>query len=182
FERVERRPVVSVVVSSANPQKDWVPSRYAAVVDALASDFRATVLLVGGPAAREQAAAAAVVAAARSAPRWELADSVRRVTWLIQGSDLVISPDTGPLHIAHALGVPVIGLYGHTNPHRTGPYCRFLDLVIDRYTDAHEAPDPSRTEPRHGRMERIAVQDVLEKVEYALRRYGAHAQRRPEHV
>ncbi|MBI4539823.1 MAG: glycosyltransferase family 9 protein [Gemmatimonadetes bacterium] len=172
FARIDRQPVVSVAVSSANPKKDWVPERYGHVVDALAADFGATVLLIGGPAARERAAAAAVMEAARTPPRWELGDSVRRLIGLIAGSDLVISPDTGPLHIAHALEVPVVGLYGHTNPWRTGPYLRYRDLIIDRYTNADEAPDPSRTEPRHGRMERIQVADVLDKVERRFRGYG----------
>lgn len=172
FAGIERRPVIAVVLSSANPSKDWFPDRYARVVDALAADFDATVLLLGGPSARERAAADQVVALARSSPRRELGDSVRRLIWLLDGSDVVISPDTGPLHIAHALRVPVIGLYGHTNPWRLGPYRWFHDLVIDRYTDPGEAPDPGRTEPRHGRMERIGVDDVLEKVGYALAHYG----------
>lgn len=172
FARVERRPVISVAVSSANPKKDWMPERYARVADALAGDFGATVLLVGGPGEREQAAARAVTASSRTSPRWELGEGVRRLIWLVGGSDLLVSPDTGPLHIAHALAVPVIGLYGHTNPLRTGPYLRFRDLVIDRYTDPGEQPDPSRSEPRHGRMERITVEDVLEKVDDAIRRYG----------
>lgn len=172
FAAIHRRPVVALVLASSNPAKDWLPERCARVADALATDFGATVLLVGGPGAREQEAATTVTALARSAPRRELGDSVRRLIWLLDGSDLVISPDTGPLHIAHALRVPVIGLYGHTNPWRLGPYRWFHDLVIDRYTDPGETPDPSRTEPRHARMELIRVDDVLEKVQLALARYG----------
>ena len=43
----------------------------------------------------------------------------------------VISPDTGPFHLAVALGVPSVGLYGHTDPARVGPGRRFLELVVD---------------------------------------------------
>jgi heptosyltransferase I len=90
---------------------------------------------------------------------------------MLEGSRLVVAPDTGPVHIARALDVPVIGLYGHTNPWRVGPYRAYQDLWVDRYTDPGEAPDPSRFDPKHGRMEQITVNDVLERVERAQRSY-----------
>jgi heptosyltransferase I len=91
--------------------------------------------------------------------------------WTVGGCDLLVSPDSGPLHLAHALGVPVVGLYGHTNPARVGPYSRFHDLVVDAYHDPEEAPDPTETVARSGRMDRIAVTDVLERVDRAFTLY-----------
>jgi heptosyltransferase I len=91
--------------------------------------------------------------------------------WTVDGCDLLVSPDSGPLHVAHALGVPVVGLYGHTNPARVGPYSRFRDLVVDAYHDDGEVPDPARKNEREGRMDRITVSDVLERVEWAFDRY-----------
>jgi heptosyltransferase I len=88
---------------------------------------------------------------------------------MLEGSRLVVAPDTGPVHIARALDVPVIGLYGHTNPWRVGPYRAYQDLWVDRYTDPGEEPDPTRSDPKHGRMEQITVNDVLERVERARR-------------
>lgn len=70
-----------------------------------------------------------------------------------------------------ALGVPVVGLFGHTNPWRVGPWWEFRDLVVDRYTEPGAAPDPMAYLPRDGRMEAIPVADVLEKVELARCRY-----------
>ena len=84
----------------------------------------------------------------------------------------MIAPDTGPDHLARALEVPAIGLYGHTNPHRVGPYRMYHDLWVDRYTEPGEKPDPSRFEPRYGRMEEISVADVLERVDRSQERYG----------
>ncbi len=83
----------------------------------------------------------------------------------------MVAPDTGPLHVAHALGVPVVGLFGHTNPWRVGPWRRFRELVVDRYTDPDDAPDPSAYLPKDHRMEAITVEDVLEKVELARCRH-----------
>jgi heptosyltransferase I len=83
----------------------------------------------------------------------------------------VVAPDTGPLHIAHALEVPVVGLFAHTNPWRVGPYRRYRDLVVDRYTEPGAEPDPSAYHPKDHRMDAITVGDVLERVELARRRY-----------
>jgi len=48
--------------------------------------------------------------------------SLRELAWLLQHAKLVIGSDTGPLHLAAALGTPVVGIYGPTNPLRNGPY------------------------------------------------------------
>ncbi|MCG6988298.1 MAG: glycosyltransferase family 9 protein [Gemmatimonadetes bacterium] len=165
------RPVVSLVVGSANPKKDWPPERYARLADALASDFGLGVLLLGGPSRRERRAADVVLRLASSRPVDCLGDSVRRLMWLVAGSRLVVAPDTGPLHIAHALDVPVIGLFAHTNPWRVGPWRRYTDLVVDRYTEPGDARDASAYLPKDDRMDRITVDDVLAKVEVARSRY-----------
>ena len=167
------RPVAAVVPASAQARKDWLPGRYAAVVDALERDFGFRVVLIGGPGEREQRLAREISSLASTEPVWALGDGIRRLLWLIGGSSLMIAPDTGPLHIARAFDVPVIGLYGHTNPWRVGPYRKYEDLWVDRYTDEGDDPDPSDRTPKRGRMETITVDDVLERVQRAVDRYGA---------
>lgn len=171
FRQFGGRPVAAIVPASANPRKDWFADRFARVADALHADFGYTVMLAGGPGERETRVAREIVERSRTAPVWALGDGVRRLLWLLGGSQLVIAPDTGPVHISRALEVPVIGLYGHTNPWRVGPYRRYEDLWIDRYTNDGEPPDPSRFDPRDGRMELIGSEDVLERVERARARY-----------
>ena len=141
-------PVATIVPASANAKKDWPAERWARVADALAHDFGFRVVLAGGPGEREQRIARDIVAAASTKPVWALGDSIRRLAWIVAGSSLVLAPDTGPVHIARAFEVPVIGLYGHTNPWRVGPYRRYQELWVDAYTDAGEAPDPSRFDPK----------------------------------
>lgn len=162
---------VGVVVGTANPAKDWPADRYPALVDALIEDLGYRVFLLGGPSARERAVARRVVDRVRHEPTWALTDTVRKLMWRIRGMDLVISPDTGPVHIARAMEVPVVGLYGHSNPWRVGPYRAYEDLIVDRYTEPGRTPDPARYDPRTGRMEEITVDDVLEKVRRARSRY-----------
>jgi heptosyltransferase I len=164
-------PIASLVLGSANPKKDWPPERYAELADALTEEHGFRVLLLGGPSARERAAADTVLARARTGPADGLCDSVRALMGRIAGSALVVAPDTGPLHVAHALGVPVVGLFAHTNPWRVGPWSRFRDLIVDRYTEPGADPDPAGYLPRDDRMDTITVNDVLERVEVARSTY-----------
>ena len=162
------QPVVAVVPASANPKKDWLPDRFARVIDALSSDFAVRPIVVGGPSARERELVQQIRASADTSFPVELNDDVRRMMWLIGGSSLVIAPDTGPVHLARAFGLPVIGLYGHTNPWRVGPYRRYEDLWVDRYTEPGAGADPSNATPKLGRMELITVDDVLSRVQRAF--------------
>jgi heptosyltransferase I len=170
FAPLDGAPVAVIVPASANRKKDWFAQGWAAVADALHErGFR--VVLAGGPGARETAIARRIVEAAVQPPVWGLGDGVRRLLWLLGGARLVLAPDTGPVHIARALDVPVIGLYGHTNPWRVGPYRAYEDLWVDTYTDAGEGRDASTADARLGRMERITVDDVLARVDRAVREY-----------
>lgn len=166
------RPVATIVPASANAKKDWPAERWAAVADALANDFGYAVVLAGGPGEREQRIAREIVERSSAPLNWALGDSIRRLTWILAGSSLVLAPDTGPVHIARAFDVPTIGLYGHTNPWRVGPWQKYQDLWVDRYTEPGEAPDPSNFMPKLGRMEQITVADVVEKIARATERYA----------
>ena len=171
FATLADGPVAGLVLATANPKKDWPTERWAPLADGLA-DLGYRVLLVGGPSQSERAAADAVLASARVPPVNGLSDSVRRMMWMVDGVDLLVSADTGPLHLAHAVGTPVIGLFGHSNPARVGPWRRYRDLVIDRWTEPGADPDPSGYEPKLGRMEQVEVADVLMHVERARAVYG----------
>jgi len=164
-------PVCAVVVGTSWPEKNWFPERYAQVVDALALDFGFRCVLVGGPSAAERRMADELKARAGVPPIDALGDDVRRLAYLLAGSKLVVSPDTGPLHMARAMDVPVVGLYGYTNPKRCGPYGKYQDLVVDGYALYPGEEYPVSQEYRPGGMERVTVEGVLEKVELAMERY-----------
>ena len=165
------RPVAGVVVGTSKPAKNWAPERYAHVVDALHRDLGLQPVLLGGPSPIERAAADHILAASQVQPVDALADDVRRLVWLLAGCRLVISPDTGPLHIARALDVPVVGLYGYTNPKRYGPYRKFTDLVVDGYARFPGEDYPPSMEYREHGMGRVTVEAVLDRVRLALERY-----------
>jgi heptosyltransferase I len=171
FNRFDR-PVAAVVPASANPRKDWPADRTAAVIDALEHDFGYAAVLVGGRSERERRLAAEIVATASTPPVVAMGDGIRPLLWRLHGASLVIAPDTGPVHMARAMDVPVIGLYGPTSPWRVGPYRRYQDLWVDAYSEPGEEGDASLMEARPGRMERITVGDVMNRVERARASYG----------
>lgn len=170
FERFER-PVCAVVMGTSKREKNWLPERYARVVDALRRDHGYRVVLVGGPSAIERELADTVLYRARSMPVDALTNDLRRLVWLLDGADLVISPDTGPLHIARALDTPVIGLYGYTNPKRSGPYGKYQDLVVDGYARYPGEDYPASSDYRSDGMARVEAHEVLEKVKLATEKY-----------
>ncbi|MGI8507692.1 MAG: glycosyltransferase family 9 protein [Gemmatimonadaceae bacterium] len=158
------RPLAALVIATSKPQKDWLPERWAAVCDALYADFGVQPVLVGGRSPRELEAEQIIMQRASHRPHSALGSGMRKLVSILDASSLVIAPDTGPLHMAVALDRPAISLLGYTNPKRTGPYRRFHDLMIDAYADPGEDYVASM-ENRPGRMERIAVDDVLNRIE-----------------
>jgi heptosyltransferase I len=163
------RPTVAFVVGTSKPAKEWPAGRYAALADRLAADGMRTVL-VGGRSPRELAAAEAIRRIAQHPPLDLLEWDLRKLAYLLDRVDVLVSPDTGPLHMGVALGTPTVSLIGYTNPKRVGPYRRFHDLMIDAYGDPGENY-PVSAEYRHGRMERITVDEVAARVGLALERY-----------
>jgi heptosyltransferase I len=164
------RPIASIVIATSKPEKDWFPERWAEVGDALHEKFGMQVVLVGGRTERELNAERIVLERSKHTPRSELGSGLRNLVSILDASALVLSPDTGPLHMSVALNRPTISLMGYTNPKRTGPYRRFHDLIIDAYGEPGENY-PITMENRPGRMKRIETRDVLEKVQLWRDRY-----------
>ena len=75
--------------------------------------------------------------------------------------------------MARAMEVPVVGLFGYTNPKRSGPYGRFTELVVDGYARSPTEAYGVSKDRRSGGMGRITPEMVMEKVGLALRGSGA---------
>ncbi|HJV65039.1 MAG TPA: glycosyltransferase family 9 protein [Geomonas sp.] len=164
YAKIER-PAVPIVVATSKAQKDWLPERWAEVCDALYADFGLQPVLVGGKSEREVNAERVIMEKTRHKPISALGNGgLRGLVAIFDGAALVISPDTGPLHISVALDRPVVSLIGYSNPKRVGPYRKFQDLMIDVYGEPGE-DYPISMENRPDRMPRITVSDVLDKVE-----------------
>lgn len=163
-------PTVALVVGTSKPAKEWPVERYAELVDRLHAEMGARAIIVGGRSDRETEAADRIRELAAHPPldlrEWDL----RRLVFLLDTADVVVSPDTGPLHIAVALATPSVALMGYTNPKRVGPYRRFHELLVDAYGEPGE-DYPLSPQYRHERMGRITVDEVEAKVKLALENY-----------
>ena len=94
-------------------------------------------------------------------------DTIKRLLALIQQSTLIVSPDSGPAHMASCFGTPVLGLYAASNPARSGPYLS-RESVVDRYNLAarqflNKSPDQLRwgeKVEKPGAMDLISTEDA----------------------
>lgn len=169
FEGLDR-PACAVVVGTSKKEKNWSAEGYARVLEAVESEHGLRPVIVGGPSPVERSIADEVLARTGAEVVDALGDDLRRLMWIVDGSALLVSPDTGPLHIARALGTPTVSLFGYTNPKRSGPYRAYQDLIVDGYAEYEGEDYPLMPTYRNG-MDRIGVDDVLEKVALAMERY-----------
>jgi len=115
------RRLVAVNPMARWPTKLWDPSAFAALVDRVAEEFQTVVVLTGGKADRpvlETIRRSAVSRPHNLSGR----TSLKQLAALYHRCDLLVSTDTGPMHVAAAVGCPVVALFGPTAPWRTGPY------------------------------------------------------------
>lgn len=157
---------------SSHHLRNWDAANYASVADFAQAKLGLQVILSGGPSQLEQDMGAAIEAQMQG-PCLNLVgkDTLEQSKALLKQADLVISPDSGPAHIASALGTPVIGLYAATWSRRSGPY-NSLDLCVDRFDqaaqkfrncDASELRWGTRIE-EPGVMDLIRREDVIERM------------------
>jgi heptosyltransferase I len=153
----------ALAIGASDPGREWLPDRWAAVADALEAVYGLRPIIVGAGTARDRAAAAAIKTLARGRVEDALGSGLRPLVSILAGAQLVISVDTGAVHMAVALDRPVITLMSNADPRRTGPYAKFHDLTVDAFHDPGEVAPISWTR-RTGRMPRIAVSDVLDRL------------------
>lgn len=114
--------------ASHGPAKCWPPEYYARLARLLVKEKEATVLVFGQEHEREM-----VQSIVRSgSPRaFNLAGKtdLKQLAALIKLCRVLVANDTGPLHLAAALGVPVVGIFGSSDPEATGPRGRFARVI-----------------------------------------------------
>lgn len=152
--------------------KLWPAERFGALAARLrASGLRPLVSF--GPG--EEGLADRVVAASSGAAERSFPTTLLDYVELARRARLVVAADTGPLHLACAVGTPVVALFGPTDPARNGPFDP--DDVVVRRTPAC-APCYSRTCQRHaGVMDEVSVEEVLVAAERRLAAAGRRAAR-----
>jgi heptosyltransferase I len=130
--------VPNIIISpcSSHPLRNWPSSCYASVADFAIEAYAANIILTGGPSELEKRTGKEIVQAMRhSCVNLVGKDTLEQSKAVLQAADLLVSPDSGPVHIASALGTPVLGLYAATWSRRSGPY-NSLHLCVDAFPEA----------------------------------------------
>jgi len=113
-------PLVGVNTAGGWYTKRWGVQQFAQLCDRLIAEHGCSILLTWGPGERTHVES--IRGAMREAPNIPPPTSFPQLAALLSRCDFIISNDTGPMHIAAAVGTPVLGIYGPTNPALQGPY------------------------------------------------------------
>ena len=129
---MDDRPYIVISPAASKEQRNWLPERYAVLSDyANIRGYR--VIVTGGPTEMEQTLGKEIFQACQFPALNLIAKtSLSQLLTLIAKADLVIAPDSGPAHMATIVNTPVLALYAHSNPKRTGPYHSF-DTTVSIY-------------------------------------------------
>ena len=166
-------PTLLVSPVSSHRLRNWRAERYAAVMDHAALALGWRVVLCGGPSAFERESGDVILAHMQTRPLDLIGkDTLKQLLALLERATLVLAPDSGPMHMANAVGTPVLGLHAASNPARSGPYSD-RRWCVDRYDAAARKyrkkaadalPWGTKLEYR-GVMDLIEVGDVIERLE-----------------
>ncbi|WP_354623886.1 glycosyltransferase family 9 protein [Psychromonas sp. MME2] len=118
----DNKPLFVISPAASKDERNWLSERYAAIGDYV-TEQGYQVVLCGSPAPREITLGQQIEQQMRHQVTNLIAKtSLKQLTAVLKQAEIVLAPDSGPAHIATTQGTAVIGLYGHSNPKRTGPY------------------------------------------------------------
>jgi len=170
------RKTLLISPCSSHDLRNWSIDKYAQLIDKVAVKFDLQIILTASPAEKEKSFVAAIEnKAEHNVLNLAGQDTLKQLLCLIKHVDLVISPDSGPLHMAGSVDTPVIGLLAASNYKRSGSY-QFPELTIDMYPQACEkylnkSMDAIKWGAKTefpGAMDLINVNDVMQKINQVL--------------
>lgn len=129
-------PTMIISPCSSHALRNWAPERYAAVANYAASRHGFRIVLCGGRSEAERRYGEAIEAAMSKPPQNLIGkDTIKKLLALLERATLVLTVDSGPMHMATAAGTPVLGLHAASNPARSGPYLSG-QWCVNRYNEA----------------------------------------------
>jgi heptosyltransferase I len=160
----DAQPTLLISPCSSHSLRNWRAEFYAHVADHAARRWNMRVVLCGGPTAIERDMAERIGASAGEPP-FNLVgrDTLPQMLALLAAATVLLTPDSGPAHMAAVVDTPVIGLYAPTNPARSGPY-RSLRWCVNRFPEAARAfmrREPEQL-PWWVKIEQPGVMDLIE--------------------
>ena len=157
---------------SRSINRNWISNRYAKVADYIYEKFDLQCVFTSSPSNYEKQFINQIISNMRSSPlNLSGLTNIHDLLSLIKYSEFLISPDSGPIHIATCVDKPVIGLYGVTNTVRAGPY-KSKNLCVDKYNDAllkfsNKQPHEAKWRFKNNHkdvMSLISTEEVIKKI------------------
>jgi len=164
-QKVSTEKFVVINPSASNTVRNWGADHYATIIDYLYEQYSLQTVLSGGPSKSEIALSQEIADESINKPIILTGQTtLKQLAALLDLATLVIAPDTGPAHIANAVGAKVIGLYANSNPFRTGPYSN-IDNTVNMYPKAlSDTYHKTVEQVRWGRrVRRDDVMDFIQK-------------------
>lgn len=172
----DSQPTLVISPCSSHRLRNWPAARYAEIARYAVRRHGMRVILTGGPSPLEREVAEAIVASCGEPLIDQVGqDTLPQLLALLGAATVLLTPDSGPAHMATMVGTPVIGLYAATNPARSGPYLS-RQWCVDAYARAARQfggrePDAlpwTEKIEEPGVMELIQVDEVREKLDAVL--------------
>jgi heptosyltransferase I len=174
------QPTLLVSPCSSHTLRNWRPEFYARVCDHAVRRWGMRVVLCGGPSPLEREMSARITARAERAPIDQVGrDTLPQMLALLGDATVLLSPDSGPAHMAAIVDTPVIGLYAPTNPARSGPYLS-RQWCVNRFPEAARqfmGREPAEL-PWWVKIEKPGVMDLI-RPEEVIQRLDEFMQRGP---
>jgi lipopolysaccharide heptosyltransferase I len=161
--RIEAGDFIIVNPGGGWKAKRWAPENYARLLRYLESSFSGKILLTGSP--QESAMISEILAGAETRRTFYFPSNLMEFIALARRARLFLGGDTGPLHLAAAVGTPVVAIYGPTDPVRNGPFSK-SDIVLSN----HAPVSYSRRHPNAAYIQGILVESVMAAIEERLAR------------
>ena len=165
YQMNRERPLVAIHPGSPIPLKRWAPERYAELADWLIAQKRANILFVG---VNEEIPIITEIQGRMRAESSNIAGktTLTQLASILHISNMFIGNDSGPMHLAAAVGTPTIGLYGPSDPTRfgpVGPKCQ----IIRQKPDCPPCTGATCRFGKDGCMSKIQVADLIQTLEDA---------------
>ncbi len=160
----DRQLTLVISPCSSHILRNWDAERYAKVADYAISKHKMRVILVGGPSKLEREVGDEIKKfMTQSAIDLIGKDTLKKLLALLKRANVLISPDSGPMHMANAVGTPVIGLHAATDAKRSGPY-NFQRYCINKFAEAAQKFENKAVEQIAWgrRIEYPGVMDLIE--------------------
>jgi heptosyltransferase I len=157
------RATLLISPCSSHALRNWRAEYYAEVADHAVSRWGMRVVLCGGPSGIERDMGQAILAHTAHPPVNQIGrDTLPQMLALLGAATVLLTPDSGPAHMAAMVDTPVIGLYAATNPARSGPYLS-RQWCVDRYAEAARLFMKCEPEalPWWTKIERPGVMDLV---------------------